>query len=192
MPSPKDLVGKCRKGSYNVCSFRSSFHLYLSNLQLTPMGPEELQYFDTEQQKARNPYAGSRTVRPRVFLYELSQLTQSDKADEADLRNALQAFLGLTTPIQPFIWFKPGIDHEDEEKSKLIESKKIDICDDDFGPLRATLQKQAANVSRWVRKHFLDAPGVFVSNRDRFEEIMKYWEEEPCRKRGVRQGRLST
>jgi hypothetical protein len=181
MPLATELIGKCSKGGFNVCTFRSSFHLFLSNLQMTRMNQDELQLIDTDYHKSQDVFATESSCgRPKVFLYELSQLTTKDTASEMELRSALQSFLGLGRPIKPFIWFKPGLDHNSTEKLKLVESKKINICDDQYDALRIVLQHQATNVSQWIRNYFVHAPGVFVSNQVHFNEIMRSWAEDPC------------
>jgi hypothetical protein len=192
MPPASDLVGKCLKGGYNVCTYRSNFHLFLSNLQLTPMGAKELDYIEAQYHKQRNPLVIASGGRPQVFLYEVSELTSSssssssttNNASDIDLRHALQSFLGLAIPISPFIWFKPGRDHEgDQEKIKALDAKKIDICQGQYDALRQILQQQATNASRWIRHYLLEAPEVSVSNKASFAEIMRGWETDPCTRR---------
>ena len=135
------LVGRCRKGFFNVCTFRANFHLFLSHLQKTNIrsDPAELMYIDKElwpflntSSSVSNAAAASRW-KNRVFLYELSQLSDQDPTRSLAFRKDLQSFLGLKQPIPDMIWFKPGIDHEDAEALNDVNSKKIDICQPKYG-----------------------------------------------------------
>jgi hypothetical protein len=36
------------------------------------------------------------------------------------------------------------------------------------------------SASKWIRQYFLDQPDVIVSSRERFEEILLTWLEDPC------------
>lgn len=196
MPPPNELIGRCYRRNFNVCTFRSNFHLFLSNLlALNPMmGPDELKYIDSRYHKTRDPFLVGTGLRPQVFLYEVSQLTSSSNNNnnnknnnnttrEHQIRTALQSFLGLTNPIPPFIWFKPGRNHSDSDKLEKLNAKKIDICQPQYLTLRDVLQKQAVSASRWIRAYFLKAPQAFVSDREHFTEIMKSWEVDPCLQR---------
>jgi hypothetical protein len=177
MPEPNQLVGKCRKGFFNLCTFRANFHIPLINLGKTNRTEEELQYVA--------PQWLPRSIKPlppnnrQILLYEVSQL--SDPKYETQFRMDLQNFLGLQREIPPMIWFKPGKKHTDAQVIEKTSLKKIDICDDEFRDLRAILMEQAVNASRWIREYFVNAPDVTVSSRDFFvNELMPSWECDPC------------
>jgi hypothetical protein len=177
MPPPNELVGKCRKGFFNLCTFRANFHIPLINLGKTNRTEEELQYVA--------PQWLPRSIKPlppnnrQILLYEVSQL--SDPKYETQFRVDLQHFLGLQREIPPMIWFKPGKKHTDAQVIEKTSLKKIDICDDEFQDLRAILMEQAVNASRWIREYFVYAPDVTVSSRDYFvNELMPSWERDPC------------
>lgn len=180
MPSPNALVGKCRKGFFNLCTFRANFHIPLINLGKTNRTEEELRYI--------SPQWLPRSISPlppnnrRILLYEVSQL--SDPRHETEFRIDLQNFLGLQTDIPPMIWFKPGKKHTDAQVIEKTSLKKINICDDEFRDLRAILTEQAVNASRWIREYFVHAPDVTVSSPDYFiNELMPSWESDPCLER---------
>jgi hypothetical protein len=176
----EQLIGKCRRGYFNVCTFRSNFHIFLGNLGKTNMSgdPNEYQYIDpVYRRRSMDPLP--RNSR-RIFLYEVSQL--SDQEDRtAQFRVDLQNFLGLEQPIPPLIWVKPGRNHTDQRTVERANAKKIDICDDQYEHLREVLMKQAVNASRWIRKYFVASDDVVVSSRDYFvNTLMPSWERDPC------------
>jgi hypothetical protein len=41
----------------------------------------------------------------------------------------------------------------------------------------------AVDGSRRIVETFLDCPGVHVSSRDRFEELLSQWKNDPCLQR---------
>lgn len=176
MPPPMGLIGGCNKGMWGVCTLRANFHLFLSNLGYTAMADDEQRYFDRELQRRRSPVArGSR----RLFLYEIRQLANDDKRS-AVFRSDLQAFLGLTQPIPPLMWFKPGRVHD---RLDQVNAQKIDICQAAYDPLRVVLMKSARDASRWIRLHLMQSPSVVVSSPDYFDALLHLWEVDPCRER---------
>jgi hypothetical protein len=177
MPPPDELIGKCVRKAFSVCTFRGNFHLFLSNLGKTNItDPNEIKYIG---QKIRRSMDALHTTQ-KVFLYEVSQLSDSDPGREAQLRTDLQTFLGLRKPIAPMIWFKPGKKHN-EKVLERVNQKKINICDDKFTHLRHVLMEQSINASRWIRQYFIQAPDVFVSSKEHFSSVlMKSWERDPC------------
>ena len=181
MPPAETLIGRCLKGWSNVCTNRANFHVFLSNLGKTNIttNMEEMNYVDFEMRKAIDPI---RTTR-KVFLYEVSQLSDRDAQRALQFREDLQHFLHLKQPIPPFIWFKPGQNRtagSNNEENDAI-SRKIDICDVQYDTIRAILLHHSKQASRWISKYFLHAEGVMVSSKTHFEtNLMKKWEVDPC------------
>jgi len=132
MLPPEKLIGKCRRGSFNVCTARANFHLFLSNFGKTDMATsaDEHSYVDPAIRKSMVPFDGRRW---RVFLYEVSQLSGDNEKLATQFRYDLMAFLRLSQPISPMIWFKPGRQHEDQRTLDEVNSKKIDICSPRYG-----------------------------------------------------------
>ena len=218
MPPADKLIGKCRRGYYNLCTFRSNFHIFLGNLGKTNFttDPAEYQYVAPQFRRSMSPlqYDDSNNSsfadddenlqqlsrrparRRRIFLYEVSQLSGGDSraanttttttdaaADRrvAQFRVDLQHYLGLSQPIPPMIWFKPGRNHTSQDIHTRTATRKIDICDEPYVPLRQVLMEQAVNASRWIRKFFVESPDVVVSSRDYFvHTLMPSWERDPC------------
>jgi len=193
MPPAERLVGKCRKGWWNVCTFRANFHLFLANLGKTNIttDPNEIEYIDAEFRTSIDPVP---TTNRRVFLYDVSQLSTSspeslshgqqrnDDDRAVQFRLDLQDYLKLQKPIDPFIWFKPGRHHTEQQQLEQVNSKKIDICNDTYDKLRSVLMHQSTQASQWICKYFIHAPGVVVSpSKDYFcNTILKSWEHDPC------------
>ena len=192
MPPAETLVGRCRKGWNNVCTNRANFHIFLSNLGKTNIttNMEEMDYVDVEMRKAINPIQTTR----KVFLYEVSQLSDRNTERSLQFRHDLQQFLHLQQPIPPLIWFKPGqnrtadINHDKNFK----QSSRIDICDERYDAIRSILLHHSKQASRWISKYFIHAEGVIVSSKTHFETaILKQWKVDPCverRSRGARPG----
>ncbi|KAL7578703.1 hypothetical protein ACA910_015942 [Epithemia clementina (nom. ined.)] len=126
MPPPEQLIGRCHKGMYNCCTFRSNFHIFLANLGKTKthtpashiadktsnqkkkkkknndpnalmLDPEELQWMAPELQRSVKPQPGH-LHRP-VFLYDVSQLRNDNPQRSKQFLGDLQQFLGLSQPF---------------------------------------------------------------------------------------------
>ena len=194
MPPAEELIGKCRRESIHVCTNRGNFHIFLSNLGKTNMitDDNERQFVDPALWTALDPVPTPR----RVFLYEVSQLSDRDEHRALQFRTDLQHYLGLKEPIEPFIWFKPGVNHTEEGALEKVNSKKIDICEDRYSELRAVLLHQSVQASQWIRMYFVHAEGVVASSPDYLSNtLLKAWEIDPCierRRRREEQQRIST
>ena len=137
----------------------------------------ERKFVDSEFWKAIHPTPTDR----RVFLYEVSQLSDRDDNRALQFRIDLQKFLHLQQPIEPFIWYKPGINHTEESDLREVSGKKIDICEERYENLRSVLMHQSVQAAQWIRTYFLHANGVTVSSPDYFSNtLLKAWEVDPC------------
>ena len=180
MPPAETLIGKCRKGSNNVCTDRSKFHIFLSTFGKTNIitDPNEYQYM---LQKDYNKLKIIPTNR-RIFLYELTQLSDTTNEQRSiQFRSDLQHYLQLQQPIQRILRYKPGRNHTDTKTLQHVDSKKINICDNQYTELRSVLLQNAINASKWISQFFIESPDVIVSSKDYFRTtIMKLWEIDPC------------
>jgi hypothetical protein len=177
MPPADELIGHCGARNRGVCTSRGNFHIFLRNLGKTnTTDPDESRYIAKELMKFQRLIPSKR----RIFLYEVSQLSDKNETRSTAIRNDLQQFLGLREPIAPFIWFKPGKNHTPKEL-KRVDKKKIDICDDKFAKLRSTLMEQSVNASKWIREYFVGAEDVVVSSKEHFSDVLlTAWERDPC------------
>jgi hypothetical protein len=134
------------KGSFNVCTFRGNFHLFLARLGKTSltdtetalMGPYRHIILGDEVKPLET------RVRQPLFLYDVSQLSDKNRTRAARLRLDLQAFLRLKEPISPMIRIKPGVNHTSLPKKVAVDTLKIDICQPQFGTL-ATVSRISLN-----------------------------------------------
>ena len=152
--------------------------------------PDEYQYVAPAYRRSIHPVPTT----AKVFLYEVSQL-RSDSSDDTDspgremqFRHDLQHFLQLEQPIsQSMLWFKPGRNRTTEFMLE-IKKRQIDICTDEYLPLRTVLLETAYNASQLIRRFFMQHADVTVSSPDYFEQhIMTSWERDPCVQRRQRQ-----
>jgi hypothetical protein len=117
----------------------------------------------------------------KVFLYDVSQLSDKNQTRNAIFRRDLSDFIGLRAPLDPLP--KSNKDHREHKMEAAI-----DICDDEFVQLRSELVEVGISASKWIREYFLDHPDVMVSSRERFEEILMTWLEDPCAETEGRHG----
>lgn len=179
MPPADKLIGKCRTGWNSVCTYRANFQIFLSNLGKTNMTVDlnEQQYVDEAFRKNLDPIPTAR----RVFLYEVSQLSDPDEGRALQFRTDLQNYLHLKEPIDPFIWYKPGFKNTNERNLDQVNSIKIDICDERYDKLRDVLMHHALQASQWIRNYFLRADGVVVSSKEYLDNtLLNSWEHDPC------------
>ncbi|KAL7462737.1 hypothetical protein ACHAXS_003113 [Conticribra weissflogii] len=171
------LTRGCIGGSQGVCAWRANFHDFLSRLGKTPMtAPSERELLFLGLDALQTP------VGP-VFLYEVSQLTESDDGGirSEQFRRDLGNFLGLSTEIPPF----PKIDTSGRFDSvpgmkRLTDDGKINICDTEHHKIREVLMQKAKLSSVWIRDYFLQSDDVFVSSRKYFINIIETWMYDPC------------
>ena len=196
MPPADTLLGRCSRRHQGLCTFRGNFHLFLANLGKTNI------LVDTAEQ-ALIPKEYRKMIKPvplkgRIFLWDISQLKQ-DRIDEggdpdleqqnqnsnAQFRKDLQHFLRLEEPLPEMIWVKPGFSHSENATLKeQVASQKIDICDDQYSKLRALLLEQGSLAGQWIRRYFLEAEGVYVSQKEYFSNVvLPSWGQDPCQKR---------
>jgi hypothetical protein len=177
MRHPNSLIGICSKGSHYVCTLRSNFHLFLSNLGKTNMTSLEERSLLPHQYKQ---YMKPNHVPNPVFLYDVSQLSDSDEKRNQLFLHDLQTFLGLEQPISPMIWIKPGRNLTESDRV-LRESQKIDICDAEYDLVRNELMQHSQSAATWIRTYFMSSPTVTVSNPHYFTNvILESWFHDPC------------
>lgn len=181
MPPANQLAGRCARRHQGLCTFRGNFHLFLANMGKTNMDtdPQEQALIPTEYQKLIKPVP----LKGRIFLWDISQLN----SDNPHFREDLRQFLRLDDPLPEMIWVKPGFSHEKNPMKHEVMSKKIDICDSQYNEIRKILLKQGTLASQWIRKYFLEAEGVFVSQKEHFSNvILKSWERDICLDRAAK------
>lgn len=175
MPPADQLAGRCARRHQGLCTFRGNFHLFLANMGKTNIDtdPQEKALIPAEYQKLIKPVP----LKGRIFLWDISQLN----SDNPHFREDLRQFLRLDDPLPEMIWVKPGFHHNKNPFKHEVMSKKIDICDTQYKEIREILLRQGTLASDWIRKYFLEAEGVFVSQKEHFSNvILKSWERDIC------------
>lgn len=153
MPPPQRLIGKCKRTHQGVCTFRANFSKHLEKIE---------------------PWR-------KLFLYDVSQLTDSNAKRELQFRRDLEHFLDLQAPLNdPMLWIKPGQAPASPERAKELAAMKINICDDQYAELRQVLSKQASQSAMWMRDVFIPNPNVKVSSPDYFYKLLDSWHYDPC------------
>ncbi|CAB9528585.1 expressed unknown protein [Seminavis robusta] len=197
MKPAETLTGRCYRQHQGVCTFRGNFHLFLANLGKTNIlsNPAEMALIPREYHKNVQPIP----LQGRIFLWEVSQLQtdqellrnnnnhssvflqQQYKHSNLQFRQDLQQFLRLDDPLPEMIKIKPGKQHPNNQIAQRVSANKIDICQPRYEELREILMRQSKLAATWIREYFLDAPGVYVSQKEHFSQvILKRWEQDPC------------
>lgn len=114
-----------------------------------------------------------------VFLFDLEQLGDKNETRKQIMRHDIQAYLGVEAELPEVLHFTPGKKLTPDLQAAK-DRKKIDICEDQYMPVRRELMQLSRLASRWIRETFLDIPGVYVSSRDHFEAILLDWMKDPC------------
>lgn len=178
IPTPNDRIGLCHTHDEGVCTDHAHFALWLYKLGKTfgmPTTEIESTIRKTHEYAAEHESILSQN---KIFLVEMSQLTDQDWFRQEVLLEDLAAFLDLKHPFQngiPQAHPAPGVDNQD-----IRNKRKIDICQDQYTTLREELMQAARESSLWIREQFLKSPDVFVSSPDYFEKAILSWMDDPC------------
>jgi hypothetical protein len=164
-------IGKCGAAGHNVlCTDEARFHLHLNNLGKTNQtSPDEVKLLTPSLSKTSKPKV--QPMRNQVFLYEISQLHDEDETRAYTYRRELGNFLGLKRGLSPIVHRK---------HSRRNTTNPLDICEDQYRPLRKTLMNIARPASEWIRSYFMQSPEVVVSSPDYFNLLLLDWMEDPC------------
>lgn len=180
--TPFERIGQCIDGSSDGCTEHAHFGLWLYRLGKTLSLP------DSEMQRAFAEATPHGTIKlgpvkrmeNPIFLTEMTQFADKDAARQTMLKEDLRDFLGLTEN------FSSGAPHKKPGKvwtsdiQTVRDSFKIDICREEFQPVRDVLLKGARETSAWIRESFIKAPDVYISSPEFFEDAMLAWMDDPC------------
>lgn len=192
-PKPEKFIGTplCSrnvKGSRRTCTSKGDFAYELFRLgkQNYPQPRvastlEESIVKKYEPQRKMNITAIPYMSNP-VFLFDTEQLGDTNLDRNLQFRKDVTGFLGLEQVLGEIPHTTPGSQVEySKAEQKTRDKRKIDICDDKHVELRGVLLKLARETSQWIRlSGFLDVPTVFVSQRERFEDSLRSWMDDPC------------
>ena len=163
-----------------VCTNRGQFHLWLARLGKTPLASnEELRLLPPPFVKRTQKAGGVQPSIAKVFLYDLSQLSDADSTRSTQYRKDLASFLDVHEDLPPIKKVKPGKKWEAEHQEHR-DNNKINICDEEHSLVRSVLLDIGRNASKWIIEYFINSKDVTVSNRDSFVEAVRRWEHDPC------------
>jgi hypothetical protein len=150
------------------------FHRYLAAMKKTPLSdPVELTLLSPFWNRNWNISHLPRMPNP-VFICEISQLDDKNETRRATFRKDFQNFLGLATEFPPIPHVRPG------GGKRLNQDKRINICDEQFAPVRAELMNVARHASLWLRRYFMRSEDVYYSSGNYLDELLQRWMIDPC------------
>lgn len=174
LPAPDELIDQCPPSARNVCLQEIRYNDHLSRLGKTDRtDPEELQLLGPIWPKQRN----LPKMENPVFLYEISQMHDTDETRSAQYRRDLQSYLDLQTPLEPLT------ESEESHGDHPNKNKEIDICAPEHATVHDELLQIARDSSLWIRQYFMNLPDVFVSSPDHFQALLEDWMNDPCDRR---------
>jgi hypothetical protein len=180
MASPEERQQRLRylnrTSDYGLCTDLARFHVHLSHLGKTNSSIKAQQEALLGPQRSDSP--PHLQLLNRLFLYESSQLDPNDDSPEFNaFRSDFEAFLGLS----PKHSLGPPPAHDSLE-ANFNPSRKypLDICLEEYGPLRAELMRHGVAASTWIEHYLMDHQDVTVSSPGRFRRLLQSWRVDPC------------
>lgn len=145
--------------------------------------------FPTETQQAiidAKPTAAAKAkvTRNLIFVVELNQLKDENSVRKQQLKKDLKDFLGLESELTENPVAVPGKKWP-EEVQEIKNKRKMNICEEQYKPLRQELMRLSRQSAQWIMESFIQSDDVFFSSPDYFEHVMKKWMEDPCDTRPV-------
>jgi hypothetical protein len=119
-----------------------------------------------------------------VFLYETAQLGDNNTGTLNEFVLDMQHYLDLPTPLTPMQKHRPDYVFPDAIQAKK-NSLRINICKDEYQPVRDNLMSISRRNSQWLREVFMESPGVYYSNKAHMLEILDGWMHDPCETRAA-------
>lgn len=160
-----------------VCTTKSTmYHYQISKLCLTPLKEEkEWDLLDHHRLELMPDFNGTIFLIEQKQLYDLSiDMNDTDSLNRGDqMRTDLEKFIGLesNTLADQYINTK-------DATSKNHEI--IDICEDNYIPIRNELIERGKKTSQWIVEYLLKSDRVLISSREYFLKLMDSWSVDPC------------
>ena len=169
----------CKAGFAGVCTEHANYAAFLYRLGKTRFMTTSSQTTLLEE----SPLIGPRTnvtMQNPIFVIEMTQF--ADEGQQEQLKRDLTSFLELQTPLEaPVPHAKPGRQWPKDETFQAEKDRlKIDICQEQYAPLRTALMKAAVQSSNWILESFVALPDVTVSSPFLFEQAVLEWKRDPC------------
>mmetsp|Transcript_13995 Transcript_13995/g.26197 ORF Transcript_13995/g.26197 Transcript_13995/m.26197 type:complete len:402 (+) Transcript_13995:257-1462(+) len=180
MGSPNELIGelKCSsctsdKAPWLLSTAAGEFHRFLAALKKTPLSdPDELNLLKPFT-KPRWNITGFPKNPNAVFFCALAQLEDKNESRSSVFRRDLQHFLHLDKGFSI-------IPHQKRKRDDIKSTAKINICKEQFLPVRNELMNIARNASLWLRNYFMRGDNVFFSSEDFLIDALMKWMVDPC------------
>ena len=204
LPTPDKLVGPCMMGMKSTCTHKGNFAYHLLRL-----GKQNIAY-DNNKHKSpfTMPDSDRRSLehdivnhykllsfnhtamlpQPNpIFILDMSQLSDANTTRRLQLTRAMTNFLQLDTLLvdpatTPRI--KPGhvIESEAVQADKTRRQVSLEqICSNPQDQaLKTELLRLARTSSVWIRLVFLNAPGVYCSDKEHLQSLLAEWMVDPC------------
>ncbi|GAX12847.1 hypothetical protein FisN_15Hh329 [Fistulifera solaris] len=169
LPHPNELSGECTPEKDGVCTERANFQTNLAVFGKTPMKSKHERNLI---RFTKYTYESTFEISNPLFLYDVDQFAEGTDQFALDL----QDFLGLETPL-------PEPTKKDAGMSSRPKPKALNICEDEFAPLRKELIDIGSRASEWILEYFLESPQVVVSQEEQFRRIVEAWKVDPCDKK---------
>jgi hypothetical protein len=204
MPHPNELIGRCVSGMQYTCTEKSNYAYYLLRLGKTTnantattknnvpstLAQEIVGYFKSAWYNLSTvPY----TPNP-VFLYHMEQLNRpalardlltylnlSSTSSSSSSSSIVDNNNNNSTSSNTMLHARPGKTWTSTWLQATKDAQKIDICRDEYKPVRRDLLRIGRASARWMRDEFLHSPDVHVSERESiFLPLLSSWEHDPC------------
>jgi hypothetical protein len=179
--TPNELIGnlECKgcNAMWILSTAKGVFHHYIARLKKTPLNTGR-------EMGLLAPFGGienwGKGAPNKVFFLEIAQLGDTNETRQSFFRKDMQEFLGLKRELTPMVHVRPG---EKNKKPSNANFTRLDICKDEYLPVRSELMRISRNASIWFREYFLKSEDVFVSSREYLVELLDDWMADPCSKR---------
>ena len=184
MPHPNKLIGACAKGMFHACTHKGDFAFAMLKLgkhnYLHHYPPTDIEKKIAGRYRRANVNTTSIPHMDNpLFLFDLEQLSDADDNRRYQFRLDLTNFMGFNETMPEIPHHKPGRIRSRKEQRRR-DAMKIDICDDEYRPLRRRLMEHAMDASIFVRTSLTKNPTVTVSSPDHFVSLMQRWMVDPC------------
>jgi len=175
MKHPNELVGRCFNGMRLTCTEKGNFAYNLlqtgKHLEAGPRPSSRLEEAIVGRFNKTWYNVSNVPILPNpIFLFDVSQLGDTNQTRLDIFRKDVQDFLGLQQELPPLL-------HANQLKQT---DTNIDICDNEYEHARRDLMKLARMNSKWIRRVFLQSASVHTSSQEHLEEILETWMHDPC------------
>ena len=138
----------------------------------------QLADFQNNDQEQNDGTSNHNTTESSTSLMNENEREQRAKQFRYDLQQFLDLSIELEPPQQKV---SPGKQHDDNEKQREVDSRKIrDICDDQYKQLRQVLVNNGKQFYIWFQNYFRHSPDITISNPTHFDMLLKTYTLDPC------------